>query len=717
MKKTSTTIGLLLTVLAVLYLSSCGNKGKDADTVIIYPVPGTLFPADMAPPTFRWESSGEEKWEIQIKDSDGSVLTRASSSIASWKPGQETWEILKSRGKETELLFLLNGKTLTSFCCSKDNVGAPVFFRTVPLPFKFARENLKKINWHLGSVSSAEKAPVVLGNIPVCGNCHSFSADGHYLAMDVDARDEKGAYVIAPLEERTMLNQNRLINWSEAQNGNFTYGLLSQISPDGRYVVSTLKDCEIFVDRNNLEYSQLFFPFKGILQVYDRDEERYFELQGANDTSYVHSNPVWSPDGRYIYFTRCRAAHYEESGILHGSTPTNHKVYNKFLNSCLDRKRLFKFDIYRIPFNGGRGGKTEPVAGASHNGMSNYFPKISPDGKWMVFCQAESFMLLQKDSRLKIIPAGGGEARELDCNTGNMNSWHSWSPNSRWLVFSSKAGTPFTRLFLTHIDQDGRDSPAILLENMSYENRAVNIPEFVNMDPGSKLEILPAFLDQDAFLLRRGQIRNRKGDLEGAMKAFNQVLEMDQDNAEAWHGRGEVMVRMGMIPEALNNYDRAIELHPLVPDYFLSRGIARGRIMDYEGAFSDFDRAIELDPMSFMAYNDRGVLGVRRGKVQEALRDYDLSIELNPGAAMTYVNRGAARAMDGNLQGALSDFEKAISLNPDLPLAYVSRGMLREQQGDPDRALEDMDRALSIEPSHPMALKHKNRLLALKQGL
>jgi Tol biopolymer transport system component len=90
--------------------------------------------------------------------------------------------------------------------------------------------------------------------------------------------------------------------------------------------------------------------------------------------------------------------------------------------------------------------------------MSNYFPKHSPDGKWIVFCKAKTYMLLQPDSDLYIIPAAGGVARRLRYNTARMNSWHSWSSNSRWLVFSSKVNTAYTQLFLTHIDEDGNDA-------------------------------------------------------------------------------------------------------------------------------------------------------------------------------------------------------------------------------------------------------------------
>ncbi len=70
------------------------------------------------------------------------------------------------------------------------------------------------------------------------------------------------------------------------------------------------------------------------------------------------------------------------------------------------------------------------ISCASHNGKSNYFAKFSPDGKWIIFCKAENYMLLTPDSELYIIPAAGGEARRLRANTPRMNSWHSCRPTA-----------------------------------------------------------------------------------------------------------------------------------------------------------------------------------------------------------------------------------------------------------------------------------------------
>ncbi len=120
----------------------------------------------------------------------------------------------------------------------------------------------------------------------------------------------------------------------------------------------------------------MFYPTRGILAWYSRETGRLQPLPGADDPRYVQSNAVWSPDGKYLVFVRAEArAPYPEDGKL-----------AEFAND--PKETQIRYDLYRIPFNGGKGGRAEPIAGASANGMSNAFPKVSPDGRWIVFVQA-----------------------------------------------------------------------------------------------------------------------------------------------------------------------------------------------------------------------------------------------------------------------------------------------------------------------------------------
>ena len=158
-------------------------------------------------------------------------------------------------------------------------------------------------------------------------------------------------------------------------------------------------------------------------------------------------------------------------------------------------------------------------------------------------------MLLMPDSRLFIMPAQGGEPRLMNCNTESMNSWHSWSPNSKWIVFSSKQFSPYTQLFLTHIDENGVDAPPVLLENILGPERAANIPEFVNIEPGSERMLVESFVDDNTFL-RHALRLDAFGRLDEAEEQFLESLRLNPDNAESRLGLGIIYARKAQFDEA-----------------------------------------------------------------------------------------------------------------------------------------------------------------------
>ncbi|HIP97724.1 MAG TPA: hypothetical protein EYH32_10970, partial [Anaerolineae bacterium] len=466
------------------------------ELTIVYPRDGTVFPPEIVPPKFWWEDThpATNRWLVEVEfpcgEAPGGQRIRRVVDVPQWTPTDAQWEAIKraSVGEPVRVVVRgldrsAKGRVVTSaqvrIVTSRDEVGAPIFYREVNLPFSAAvRDPARLIRWRFGTISSKQQPPIVLENLPVCGNCHSFSADGRTLGMDIDFGNDKGSYAICSVSEQILLCRDNIITWSDFRRGDNkkTFGLLSQVSRDGRYVVSTVKDLSIFLAINgNLAFSQLFFPIQGILCYYDRQTGTFHALPGADDPKYVQTNPVWSPDGKYIVFARSEAYHMPQARVSQRGISAPEDVPD-----FVSGKKKFLFDLYRIPFNNGRGGRPEPLRGASGNGKSNYFPKYSPDGKWIVFCQAKSFMLLQPDSELYIIPAEGGEARRLECNTGRMNSWHSWSPNGKWLVFSSKAYTPYTQLMLTHVDDRGHTTPPVVLAHFTAPDKAANIPEFVN---------------------------------------------------------------------------------------------------------------------------------------------------------------------------------------------------------------------------------------------
>ncbi len=331
--------------------------------MIEYPLDEALFPPEIVPPKFRWKDydSRSDTWLVTIEFQDGNKRINSLVRNPQWVPKATVWDAIKRRSLEKEAKVTVlgvnhraSGKILSAnhirIKTSRDEVGAPIFYREVNLPFIDAVKDPTHIRWRFGVISSPQQPRIVLDKLPVCGNCHSFSTDGAILGMDVDYANDKGSFAITQVKEQMALATSEIITWSDYKrdDGELTFGLLSQVSPDGRFVVSTVKDMSVFVAKPDLAFSQLFFPIKGILCIYDRQAGTFQALSGADDPELVQSNPVWSPDGKYIVFARTRAyvlknARGEKKVLLSPEECT------EFLRDG----KPFLYDLYRIPFNNG----------------------------------------------------------------------------------------------------------------------------------------------------------------------------------------------------------------------------------------------------------------------------------------------------------------------------------------------------------------------------
>jgi tetratricopeptide (TPR) repeat protein len=687
---------------------------------IKYPLDETLFPPEIVAPTFIWSDETEEvaKWIVLLRfDSAGEVL-RFPTTEPRWRPSEADWSEIKRRSeaKAAEVAIVGVGPTGSAASAatvriqtSTDPVGDSIFYREVPLPFITAVQDPSRIRWRFGAIDSETAPPIVLENLPVCGNCHSFSGDGSVLGLDVDYGNDKGGYAILPVRKEMLLNDEKIISWSDYKkdDGEATFGLLSQVSPDGRFVISTVKDRAVFVATPEIAFSQLFFPIKGILVVYDTETETYAPLSGADDPEYVQSNPTWSPDGKSIVFARSKV--YRKD-ILENSRSV--LLSEKDVPEFVEDKQPFKFDLYRVPFNEGRGGTAQPIEGASHNGMSNYFAKFSPDGKWIIFCKAENYMLLMPDSELFIIPAEGGEARRLRANTPLMNSWHSWSSNGRWLVFSSKANTPYTQLFLTHIDEDGRSTPPVVLERFTGTDRAANIPEFVPLPADSIARIKEQFLDAYSFL-RAGMANERTGDYVGAIRSYRRGLEVEPENPEILNALGFSLFQQGKSQLAIAEFEKALAADPKHWKAHNNMALASLDLGELELAEAHYRESLAIEPQPAI-YSDLGFVLERQGMTEEAGEMYQKSLELNPGSASAHYNLAGSLARRGEFVDAERHFRAALKESPNAQ-TYTGLGIVLGQQGRTEEAIVNLKAAIKADPRLPAAYDQLGSILT-EQG-
>ena len=154
-----------------------------------------------------------------------------------------------------------------------------------------------------------------------CANCHSFSRDGKTMGMDLDGpQNDKGMYTLVPIRQQMSIATKDVIEWSTFEGkltGDIRVGFMSQVSPDGQYVVTMIQgpgarqkgSLNNFYTANFKDYRflQVFYPTRGILAWYSRAAGKLQPLPGADDPRYVHTNAVWSPDGKYLVFARAEA--------------------------------------------------------------------------------------------------------------------------------------------------------------------------------------------------------------------------------------------------------------------------------------------------------------------------------------------------------------------------------------------------------------------------
>jgi len=747
------------------------------------PVNGTIYPPEIIPPQFAWRDdnpavsvwrievvfgeharsikawSNGEKMELAPADDTlvGYVppaLTPEQAAAHTWRPDAKTWEEIKKHSVQEPATVTISGyasqkdheplsQAHATIRTSMDPVGAPIFYRDVPLippDLSTAQRGvikplpdsvLPRIKWELRYISQTQ-SKVMMTNLPTCGNCHSFSRDGKTMGIDVDGpANDKGLYALVPLKKVSTISNDYLIHWSafSEEHAQKRFGFMSQVSPDGKYVVNSIDVPHAhgvrMVDRlyngfyTDYGFGQVFYPTRGVLAWYSKETGKLQTLPGADDPNFVQTSAFWSPDGKWLVFSRAAARDPYPPG------------YQRATYANDPNETQIQYDLYRIPFSDGKGGTPERIVGASENGMSNNFPKVSPDGKWIVFVECKSGLLMRPDSKLYIVPFEGGEARPLQSNLPLMNSWHSFSPNGRWLAFSSKSPSLYTHLYLTHIDDQGNTSPAVVVENATASNRAVNIPEFVNLGPEGLDHIDTPAIDfyrefdaaqqlQDSHKYAEavpawkvaaakdptdarpynnmGVALAATGEINEAIEQYKKSLALNNDSSQTHNNLGGVFAQAGHTDEAMAEFQKALELNPDNG----SAHINLGHILEVMGghrqeAIDELTKGIELAPKSSDGHNIYGVILARMGKLDDAIAELQKAVELAPQSAECRYNLGRALAASSKFAEALPQFEAAASLSGgQVPDILQMLAAMYSETGQYQKALETAQHALGL---------------------
>jgi tetratricopeptide (TPR) repeat protein len=631
------------------------------------------------------------------------TLTTEQAAAHTWRPDAKTWEQIKKHSLRQPAVIHFTGYRSkddkqpvstgqVTIATSPDPVDAPIMYRDVPLipPPPESEERgvikplpdsvLPMIKWQLRWVSDTQSKTVMTG-LPTCANCHSASRDGSTLGIDVDGpQNDKGLYALIPIKPISTISNDYVIHWSaySDEHAQKRFGFMSQVSPDGKYVITSIDvphaNGQRVVDRlyngfyRNYGFGQVFFPTRGVLGWYSRESGKLTTLPGADDPNFVQTSAFWSPDGKYLVYSRAVAKDPYAPG----------QVQATYAND--PNETQIQYDLYSIPFNDGKGGTPERVVGASENGMSNNFPKVSPDGKWIVFVQCKNGLLMRPDSKLYIVPFGGGTARPLQSNLAVMNSWHTFSPNGHWLAFSSKTPSLYTELYLTHIDADGNASPAILVENATASNRAVNIPEFVNVRPGGFERIDHPATDFYQMFDTAVQLSDKR-QYDAAIPAWQKAVSLDPDDPRAHNNLGIALAGSGKVTDAV----------------------------------AEYKKSLALNGNSSQTENNLGSALAQQGQMDEARQHFEDALRINPDNASAEVNLGnALSAEGGHADEAIALLKNGVEKQPNLPDGQNGLGVALAHAGDLEEATAHLQKAVDLAPQDAGYRYNLGRVLAAR---
>ena len=276
-----------------------------------------------------------------------------------------------------------------------------------------------------------------------CMNCHAFCAqDANRMTMHL--RGKNGGTVIARDGQVRHFDPRQLTGGT-----NFVYPYWH---PSGRYIAYSTNDTKQLFHTHNPNRIEVM-DLKSDVVVYDCQTEQVLKGPELADSLYFETFPCFSPDGKWLWF--CRAPRPEQM-------PDDYKQVRYSL--C-----RMAFDPSSGTFTGG----VETVIDADRAGYSVSVPRISPDGKHLLYTYSQygQFLIWHQDADLGMLDldtadaAASGTGRPLTAvNSSDADSYHTWSSNSRWIVFSSRRDDGlYTRPYIAYIAADGTASKPFCL--------------------------------------------------------------------------------------------------------------------------------------------------------------------------------------------------------------------------------------------------------------
>lgn len=415
---------------------------------------GTTIPPNIAPLNFVLNEPGA-RFHVRIHSTQGQPIEVSSRKPSIVIPLKSWQELLRANAGQPLYLEIFAGEgrdqwlrfdTVTNRIAREEMDGYLVYRLLKPLYNIYVNLSI-----HQRNLQSYEEREVLHNRSfgRDCLNCHTFlNQSPDHMALNIRSK-ARGSPML-------LVRSNTVVNVAK------TAGYLSW-HPSGRLLAFSANKLSLFFHTKGEETRDVF-DAESDLGLYRVDSNTVVMPPPIASTNHVETWPAWSPDGRHLYFCR---------------TSTGRR----------QRFAQVRYDLMRAAYDldHDKWGEPETLVSARETRLSAAQPRVSPDGRFLLFCLSKygHFPIYQPNSDLYVMDLASRKYWRLEINSDQADSWHSWSSNSRWIVFSSKRRDGlFARPYFSHVDEQGIFHKPFLLPQKDpafYDSfiKTVNLPEFI----------------------------------------------------------------------------------------------------------------------------------------------------------------------------------------------------------------------------------------------
>ena len=452
-------------IIALLSIVSCENESitisnQLSESPNIFPdYKDITIPYNIAPMNFSY--LGDEECALFVSEAESETCIKGKDGLFSFP--KSFWKGLTERNKGKSITLKVavkrDNKWIAFAPFNIDIANEPIdpylSYRLIPPGY----EGWKKMGIYQRCLESYEQTAIYENKLTNynCVNCHSYCNNSPDTMMFHSRLEFDGTVLVKNGTIR------KLNTKAESSISPFVYPAWH---PSGDYIAFSLNKTKQNFHSQNPNRIEVY-DLESDVMVYDIKNNQVLSNSLLKSNTAFETFPTFSPDGRKLYFCSAQAV---------DSSPFNYKDVKYSLCSI-------DFD----PDKASLGNKVDTLFDSAKYDKSVSFPRVSPNGRFLAITVHGygNFSIWHKDADIYMIDLLNNEVTPLsEINSDDVDSYHSWSSNGKWMTFSSRRiDGLYTRPFFTYVNDEGKASKPFLLPQKDplkyYKSLMVsyNIPE------------------------------------------------------------------------------------------------------------------------------------------------------------------------------------------------------------------------------------------------